>query len=95
MLGVKVFRVSGTSMLARFRDSDYVLAMGLPWLKFKSGHVVLVLHSSLGLIIKRIFVAEFNGYKLVGDHPSSTSSEQMGWVKRSQIVGRVFYHIPS
>ncbi|MBT8123742.1 MAG: S24/S26 family peptidase [Gammaproteobacteria bacterium] len=81
-------------MLPRFNDSDYVMAINLPWLILKPGHVVLVLHSSLGLIIKRIFKVESNGfYKLVGDHQSSTSSEQMGWIERNQIIGRVFYHI--
>ena len=93
MWRAKVAQVSGTSMLPEFKESDYVLA--LRWFRstFSPGDVVLVLHSSLGLIIKRILIARPNSYKLAGDHPSSVPSEVIGWVERSQIVGHSVYHI--
>ena len=94
MWGLKIARVRGTSMLPQFGDSDYVIAVNWPYLGLQPGHVVLVLHPSLGLIIKRIFTINFPHYKLVGDHSSSTSSEHMGCVERAQILGRIVCHIP-
>jgi signal peptidase I len=95
MLRIKIARVRGTSMLPNFSDQDYVVAMNWPYSSLQPGQVVLVLHPVLGLIIKRIFVIDFRYYKLVGDHSSSISPEQMGWVERAQIIGRIICHIPN
>ena len=93
MWGVKVARVRGTSMLPQFGDSDYVIAINWPYLNLQPGHVVLVSHPSLGLIIKRIFAIHSQYYKLVGDHPSSISPDQMGLVERSKVLGLIVFHI--
>ena len=93
MWRAKVAKVSGTSMLPEFKESDYVIALGWFRSTFNPGDVVLVLHSSLGLIIKRVLIARSNLYKLAGDHPSSVPSEVIGWVERRQIVGRVVCRI--
>ena len=94
MLRIKVARVQGTSMLPQLNDQDYVVAVGWPWLRLRPGQIVMILHPYLGLIIKRIFTVKHQCYTLVGDHSSSISSEKIGWVRRSQIIGRVIFHIP-
>lgn len=93
MWRAKVAKVSGTSMLPEFKASDYVVALRWFWSTFNPGDVVLVLHSSLGLIIKRVLIVRSNLYQLAGDHPSSVSSEAIGWVERRQIVGRIVCRI--
>lgn len=83
-------------MLPSFSNDDYVLIFDSSLCRPpRINQVVLVNHPRLGKIIKRI--AEYNtdkGYLLVGDNrQKSTSSQSMGWIQRSDIYGKVIWHI--
>lgn len=87
-------------MSPNFLPNAFVVAIKHPWQVFKVGDVVLVNHLIYGKMIKRI-----NSYQqttnsknsayitLIGDHPASVSTQQMGVVSQSQIMGRVCYCI--
>lgn len=47
-------------------------------------------------IIKRIAKIKDNNFFVVGDNKkASTDSRQFGWIKKKEIVGKVFFKIPT
>lgn len=92
MFGWRIARVEGDSMVPTLVDGDYVLARR----KIASlGDVVLIRHSSLGLIVKRIssFRGETQRYTVAGDNPLSTSSEVLGPVIVDAVIGVIYWRI--
>jgi len=92
MFGWRIARVEGNSMVPTLVDGDYVLARR----KIAShGDVVLIRHSSLGLIVKRIssFNDETQRYMVTGDNSLSTSSEVLGPVILDSVIGVVYWRI--
>lgn len=92
MFGWRIARVEGNSMVPTLVDGDYVLARR----KTTSlGDVVLIRHSSLGLIVKRIssYNDETQRYMVAGDHSLSTSSEVLGPVIVDSVIGVVYWRI--
>ncbi len=92
MFGWRIARVEGNSMVPTLVDGDYVLARR----KIASlGDVVLIRHSSLGLIVKRIsnFIDETQRYMVAGDNSLSTSSEVLGPVIADSVMGVVYWRI--
>ena len=93
---LKLFKLAGHSMWPAYRSADYVLVLRHRWQRLKRGDVVVIRHTSLGCIIKRIHeIAADGSLRLAGDHAQlSTSSEAMGPVVRDQVVGKVIWHLP-
>jgi len=74
-------------------SDDYIIVLRFPWSRFYQGQVVLVEHTQYQLIVKRIADVRGQEVLLMGDHPCSLSSDDMGWVDEKQIVGKLFCRI--
>lgn len=83
-------------MLPSFSSGDFVLIFKYPYTTFLPGDVVVIRHPHLETIIKRIKSITINGgFTLVGDNLiASSSSDTMGEVESSNILGKVILHIP-
>jgi len=81
-------RAVGHSMVPVVKAGAYVFC--LPCWYPAVGSLVIVEHVHYGRMIKRLVAYdERNNVRLLGEHPCSLSSAQMGWVPRSAIRGRV------
>ena len=82
-------------MLPELSSGDFVIASRF-YLSIKNNDLLIVNHPVYGIIVKRVI--EYhpqNGYRLRGDHTSSVSSEQMGWLSQENIVGKIFFSVTS
>ncbi|WP_422368591.1 S24/S26 family peptidase [Pelagibius sp.] len=93
MLGWRIARVGGDSMAPGLKAGDYVIArksrsMPVP------GDVVLVRHSALGLIVKRVLRLDQTGCCILsGDNALSMSSDMIGSVAPAMIAGVVRWRV--
>ena len=90
---LKLFRVSGDSMSPAFKSQDYILILTRLF-RLKINDNVVVHHPELGIIVKKVINICEQGIRLQGNNPQSTSSQQMGWLKREHIIGKVVMRIP-
>ena len=97
MLGFCIYRVEGDSMSPSFLPGDYVLSLKLPFQWLRPDQVILVKHPELGLMIKRILTVnnqDPSHLQLIGDNLAlSTSTQAIGQVKPSQVLGKVICRI--
>ena len=83
-------------MLPSYCSGDYVLTFRFNASTFKVGDVLVVRHSCLGNIIKRVERVEEDGltFLIAGDNTiSSTDSDTLGLVSIKQVLGKVVWHI--
>lgn len=85
-----IYRVTGDSMLPVLRDGDYVLASSL--IKPKINALVVVHHSTYGVMVKRVSQISETHILLTGENQQSLSPEKMGWVDLGQVRGCVLKH---
>ncbi len=89
-----IHRVSGNSMLPRYRDGSYLLLMPLyrflPFLRPAIGDALVVKHPRFGTLVKTLERQDQNGnYWLKGENPASVSTQAIGAIPKSQVIGRV------
>ena len=92
----RMLKVSGDSLLPRFRQGDYVLVSRLPVLvgKVRAGDIVAFRHPDHGTMIKIVdSVVAGERYSVMGTHPRSIDSRHFGSVARSDLIGRVLWHL--
>lgn len=88
---VGLFKVYGNSMLPRMSDGDFVLTSRM-LMTIKVGDDLVVDHPVYGRLIKRVSkVADDGLIRLSGENASSVSSDDMGWVSSSDVLGKVYY----
>lgn len=85
-----LFRISGHSMEPTLHENDTVLTSNLPYLFFspKQGDII-VFEKDNKIIVKRIQKIENDRYFVTGDN--SRDSKDFGWIKKSDILGKVIY----
>ncbi|MCV6590177.1 MAG: nickel-type superoxide dismutase maturation protease [Marinobacterium sp.] len=90
-----IHRVAGLSMAPSFLHNDYVLSFRWHFTRYQKGDVVVVQHPVYGRIIKRIVQLDGQGQALLaGDNPAaSTSSEKLGWLPLSSLLGCVWWRV--
>ncbi|WP_133468526.1 S24 family peptidase [Paraglaciecola marina] len=94
MFKVKIHRVVGHSMHPTLMNNDYVICGIWPGFAARNGCLVVVSHPQLHTIVKRVENIDCSGrLRLSGDSDSSISSDDIGWVERKYIVGRVIFCI--
>lgn len=88
MLLLNRFKISGHSMEPNLKFGDEVLVSGVPYL-FKEPAIgeVVVFKSSGKFILKRIKERKGESFLVKGDN--ATDSKEFGWIKRSEILGKV------
>lgn len=76
-----------------YRHNDYVVLTQI-WLKpLRKGNDIVCRHNQFGLIIKRIHNIIYNKLELTGLNTTSTSRTMLGNIHKSDVVGRVIWHI--
>lgn len=80
-------------MSPSFLPDSYVLSVSHPFQKLKKNDVILVNHPTYGKMIKRILNISPDGILLVGDNPMSVTTEQMGLIQKSDVLGKVIWHV--
>jgi nickel-type superoxide dismutase maturation protease len=93
---LRILKVKGDSMLPRFRGGDYVLVSRLPVLlgRIRVGDVVAFRHAEFGTMVKRVArVLENEHYHVQGSHQYSVDSRRFGPVHKSDLIGRLLWHV--
>lgn len=92
---LRLFRVTGESMAPNYGEGDYVVTIRRRR-ALRAGDVVVVDHPDYGCVVKRVIECwPDGGVRVAGDNPAaSMSSERLGLVARSRILGRVVWRIP-
>ena len=94
---LKLFKVSGDSLLPAYRDGDFVLASKIPYLfsAVQGGDVVVFRHQVYGTMIKVIdsIIPDTGEIRVVGIHDHSVDSREFGSIRRRDILGKVIWHI--
>lgn len=94
---LRLLKVNGQSLSPRFQQGDFVIISKIPFLFTppRPGDVVAFLQPGYGILIKLIdSVDESNGDLLVtGTQPDSVDSRIFGPVRRSDIMGKVIWHV--
>ena len=94
---LQLFRIRGHSLEPEYQSGDFVLASKIPFFFHspKTGDVIIFKHPDLGLLIKHIktFDPETNQLIVLGTHPYSVDSRQLGSISLHQIIGKVLWHI--
>jgi len=90
---LSLIKVQGDSMLPKLANDDFVVVSRFFW-SLRPGDLVVADHDRYNKIIKRIEqVSEQQGYLLTGENEASVSSEQMGWISKQHIFGKVILQI--
>jgi nickel-type superoxide dismutase maturation protease len=85
-------RIEGISMLPALHPGQVVLAWKRPS-RIYPGDVVIFRHDGIEKI-KRIQLVQADRLFVVGDNAAvSTDSRHFGWIARSQVLGKVCWHI--
>jgi len=88
MFGFSIVKTAGDSMSPAVLDGAYLLIKQR--LQYIDGDIVYVKHPNYGNIVKRIVNGSLlTGFYIAGDNVASVSTEQMGIIKQSNIVGKV------
>lgn len=90
IIPIKRFTVFGNSMLPTLKPKQDVLVWCW-FLNLKVGDIV-VIHKNNKDMIKRIQKVHGREYYVIGDNAKeSTDSKSFGWIKREEIIGKVFF----
>jgi len=90
---LKFFKVTGSSLYPEYREGDYVMIITIPFFLFKQGDTIIFRHPTYGRMIKIINCIESDKIQVVGTHPESIDSRQLGPIDRESILGKVIWHI--
>jgi nickel-type superoxide dismutase maturation protease len=94
---IQILKVTGESLSPFFIEGDFVVVSKIPFVlrKIKAGDIVVFRHPVYGTMIKKVEHISPDGeeFFVLGTHPESTDSRQFGPLRRSQLTGKVIWHI--
>ena len=94
---IQILKVTGESLSPFFIEGDFVVVSKIPFVlrKIKAGDIVVFRHPVYGTMIKKVERISPDGeeFFVLGTHPESTDSRQFGPLRRSQLTGKVIWHI--
>ena len=94
---LQILKVTGESLAPEYQEGDFVLIAKIPFLlnRLKEDDVIAFRHPDYGVMIKRI--AGLNPGKdqifVLGTHEHSVDSRHFGTIQRSDLVGKVIWHL--
>ncbi|XPF93983.1 S24/S26 family peptidase [Colwellia sp. RE-S-Sl-9] len=92
---IHLIRVNGNSMLPELANGDFVIVSTFYW-SLNVGDLIVAEHPEYKSIIKRIVkLSETKGVLLSSAHQSGVSTEQIGWIPKKKIFGKVLYQFKS
>ena len=89
--------MTGESLVFEYQEGDFVLIAKIPFLlnRLKEDDVIAFRHPDYGVMIKRI--AGLNPGQdqifVLGTHEHSIDSRHFGTIQRSDLVGKVIWHL--
>ena len=93
---LRIIKVSGISLEPKYREGDFVLAAGIPFLlqQLRPGDAVVLRHPYFGTLIKLVetLTADGRSLRIVGLHPESVDSREFGPVPAEWLLGKVIWH---
>ena len=89
----KFIKVTGDSLSPEYQEGDYVMLITNPFFSFKVGNTVVFNHPEYGTLIKTIDSIDSDKIHVIGTHPYSVDSRQFGLIDKSDVVGKVIWHI--
>lgn len=92
---LRLYKVTGHSMLPSLADGDFVLAFRCARQALDVGDRVVIDHPEFGRIIKRVTrILPGGGLDIAGDNLAmSTHGERLGRIPRERILGKVLIAI--
>ncbi len=94
---IQILKVTGESLSPFFVEGDFVVVSKIPFVlrKIKAGDIVVFRHPVYGTMIKKVERISPDGeeFFVLGTHLESTDSRQFGPLRRSQLTGKVIWHI--
>jgi nickel-type superoxide dismutase maturation protease len=94
---LQILKVTGESLAPEYQEGDFVLIAKIPFLlnRLKEDDVIAFRHPDYGVMIKRI--AGLNPGQdqifVLGTHEHSIDSRHFGTIQRSDLVGKVIWHL--
>ena len=94
---LQILKVTGESLAPEYQEGDFVLIAKIPFLlnRLKEDDVIAFRHPDYGVMIKRI--AGLNPGQdqifVLGTHEYSIDSRHFGTIQRSDLVGKVIWHL--
>ena len=95
---LRIIKVTGKSLSPEYQAGDYVILTTPPFFfnSLKPGDMVVFRHPEHGTLIKKVehFSPEQGTIFVVGSHPTSIDSRQFGPIRKKDLIGKVFWHVP-
>ncbi|MEJ5203069.1 MAG: S24/S26 family peptidase [Anaerolineales bacterium] len=91
-----LLKVIGTSLTPEVREGDFVLVSDIPFRlrAIRTGEVIVFRHPVYGTMIKKVQRLDAAGQiYVIGMNPESVDSREFGAISRSQVLGKVIWHI--
>lgn len=93
----KLIKVSGNSLLPRYREGDFVLITKIPLLfnRLKQGNIIVFKHPIYGTMIKEVNHIDKDGDQIyvIGTHDFSVDSREFGPISKKNLIGKVIWHV--
>jgi signal peptidase I len=83
-------------MAPEFEEGDFVLINEIPFFlqRLTKGDIIIFNHKKYGILIKKIDSFFPNqGFFVRGIHKNSLDSNQLGYIPRPNVMGKVIWHI--
>ena len=91
-----LYKITGESLTPEYQEGDFVLVCKIPFLinPPSPGDVIAFNQPGYGLMIKHIqSITPDGSIQVTGTHPESIDSRVFGPIRRSDIKGKVVWHI--
>ncbi len=93
---MRIIKVKGKSLFPEYRDGDFVIISKIPIYlhRLRAGDTIVFKHAIYGRMIKIVDAVTSDGkVKVIGNHPDSLDSRQLGEIPSKSITGKVLIHI--
>jgi signal peptidase I len=94
---IQLIKVTGDSLSPEYQEGDFVLVVKIPFFlrSIRPGDVIVFRQIAYGDLIKRVERIDPAADLLYvkGSHPDSQDSRQFGPIPRSDLIGKVIWHL--